>query len=77
VRARFAGAQFEDDLNALPLAGFGTVDAVAAVSLTRGLEVFAAGENLFDRRYPIGRTPVTTLGPPRSGRVGLRLRLGG
>jgi outer membrane receptor protein involved in Fe transport len=77
VRARFAGAQFEDDLNALPLAGFGTVDAVGAVTVARGLEVFAAGENLLDRRYPIGRTPVTTLGPPRSGRVGLRLRLGG
>jgi outer membrane receptor protein involved in Fe transport len=77
VRARFAAEQFEDDQNALPLAGFGTVDAIAAVTVARGLEVFAAGENLFDRRYPIGRTPVTTLGPPRSARVGLRLRLGG
>lgn len=77
VRARFVAEQFEDDRNELPLAGFGTLDAVAAVTLARGLELFAAGENLFDRRYPIGRTPVTTLAPPRSGRVGFRLRLGG
>lgn len=77
LRARFAGDQFEDDQNTLTLPGFATLDAVAAVALARGVEVFAAGENLFDRRYAIGRTPVTTLGPPRSGRAGLRLRLGG
>jgi outer membrane receptor protein involved in Fe transport len=77
LRARFAGDQFEDDQNTLSLSGFATLDAVVAVTLARGVEVFAAGENLFDRRYPIGRTPVTTLGPPRSGRAGVRLRLGG
>lgn len=76
LRARFAGDQFEDDQNTLSLAGFATLDAVAAVALARGVEIFAAGENLFDRRYAIGRTPVTTLGPPRSGRAGVRLRLG-
>jgi outer membrane receptor protein involved in Fe transport len=75
LRARFTGDQFEDDLGTLTLPGFATLDAVAAVTLARGLEVFAAGENLFNRRYTIGRTPVTTLGPPRSGRAGLRLRL--
>ena len=77
LRARFVGEQFEDDQNTLALSGFATLDAVASVVLARGLEVFAAGENLFDRRYAIGRTPVTTVGPPRSGRAGLRLRLGG
>ena len=77
LRARFVGEQFEDDQNTLALSGFATLDAVASVSVARGVEVFAAGENLFDRRYAIGRTPVTTVGPPRSGRAGLRLRLGG
>jgi outer membrane receptor protein involved in Fe transport len=77
LRARFVSEQFEDDQNTLPLPGFATLDAVASVALARGIEVFAAGENLFDRRYAIGRTPVTTIGPPRSGRAGVRLRLGG
>jgi outer membrane receptor protein involved in Fe transport len=77
LRARFVGEQFEDDQNTLALSGFATLDAVASVAVARGLEVFAAGENLFDRRYAIGRTPVTTVGPPRSARAGLRLRLPG
>jgi hypothetical protein len=39
-----------------------------------GVALFGAVENLLDRRYEIGRTPVTTLGPPRLARVGVRVR---
>jgi outer membrane receptor protein involved in Fe transport len=77
LQGRAAGPQFEDDQNALRLGGFFTLDAFASRRLGRGLELFAAAENLTGRRYEVGRTPVLTLGPPAFVRVGLRLRLGG
>jgi outer membrane receptor protein involved in Fe transport len=72
---RWTSSQFEDDQNLLPLASFWTADAVVSRGLWRGLEGFLAVENVFDERYEIGRTPVRTLGPPRTFRGGLRLRL--
>ncbi|HWW75405.1 MAG TPA: TonB-dependent receptor [Pyrinomonadaceae bacterium] len=77
VQARAAGPQFDDDQNALRLAGYFTLDAFASRRLGRGVEMFAAAENLTGRRYEVGRTPVLTLGPPAFVRAGLRLRLGG
>jgi outer membrane receptor protein involved in Fe transport len=77
LETRASGKQFEDDLNTLALDGFGTVDAFIARRLNPNIELFAAGENLLNRRYQVGRTPVVTLGPPILGRFGLRLRLGG
>jgi outer membrane receptor protein involved in Fe transport len=76
AQVRWAGDQFEDDVNALVLRGYWSVDAEARRSLGRGLEAFVGGENLTGARYDVGRTPVRTLGPPRSWRAGLRLRLG-
>jgi outer membrane receptor protein involved in Fe transport len=73
VQARFAGRQFDDDLNLFPLGRATTVDLLAARPLGRGLEVYAAAENIFDARYDVGRTPLRTLGPPRSIRAGVRL----
>jgi outer membrane receptor protein involved in Fe transport len=75
VQARAFGAQFDDDLNAFELEGYGVVDASAAQELIRGVHVFVAVENLFDADYDVGRTPVRTIGWPRSARVGLRLFL--
>jgi outer membrane receptor protein involved in Fe transport len=72
LQARWTGDQFDDDRNALRLRSFTTVDALVSHPLVRGLEVFAAGENLLDQRIETGRTPVLTLGPPRTVRVGLR-----
>jgi len=66
---------FEDDQNLLTLDGFATVDAFISRHLNRSIELFAAGENLLNRHYMIGRTPVVTLGPPILGRFGLRLHL--
>jgi len=76
AQVRWTGDQFEDDLNALALRGYWSVDAEARRALGRGLEVFVGGENLTGARYDVGRTPVRTVGPPRSVRAGLRLRLG-
>jgi outer membrane receptor protein involved in Fe transport len=72
LQARWTGDQFDDDRNELRLRSFTTVDALVSHPLARNLEVFAAGENLLDERVETGRTPVLTLGPPPSFRVGLR-----
>lgn len=72
LQARWTGDQFDDDRNELRLKSFTVVDALVSHPLTRGLEIFAAGENLLDERVETGRTPVLALGPPLSVRVGLR-----
>lgn len=76
VQARSASAQFDDDQNRFRLKGFFTLDALVSRPLARGVEAFAAFENLTNARIEIGRTPVTTIGQPFSARVGVRLRLG-
>lgn len=75
LQARWTGDQFDDDRNELLLRSFTSVDALVSRPLGDrrvGLEVFVAGENLLNERAEIGRTPVLTLGPPRTLRLGLR-----
>jgi outer membrane receptor protein involved in Fe transport len=69
------GAQFDDDLNVFTLEGFTVFDASASQQLMRGLHLFAAVENLFDTDYDVGRTPLRTIGWPRTVRVGVRVFL--
>ncbi len=73
VQARWNGEQFDDDRNELRLAGFAAVDALVSRALGKGVDVFLAGENLTGERAEIGRTPVRTLGPPRTLRLGFRI----
>jgi len=75
LQGRWSGAQYEDDQNQLRLAPAFQLDVLAAHGLGRGLEAFAAGENVLDERADVGLTPVRTLGPPFTVRAGLRLRL--
>jgi outer membrane receptor protein involved in Fe transport len=75
VQARAFGSQFDDDLNEFELDGFGVVDASATQELLRGLHIFAAVENLFDVDYDVGRTPIRTIGWPRTFRIGARVFL--
>ena len=75
VTLRWTSLQFEDDQNLLPLESFWTIDAFLSRNLGRALQAFVAAENLMDDRYDIGRTPVRTVGPPRTFRGGIRLRL--
>ena len=77
VQGRYAGTQFDDDQNKLPLARFFVLDAIISHPLRPGVEVFVAGENLLNQQYQIGRTPVVTVGPPLLARAGLRLDFGG
>lgn len=46
--------------------------ALVSRSLSAASHVFVAVENLFDVEYDVGRTPVRTVGWPRSMRVGAR-----
>jgi len=75
LQARRIGAQFDDDLNQFRLEPFGVVDLFLGQQLMRGLHVFAAVENLGDVDYDVGRTPIRTIGWPRTVRVGLRVFL--
>jgi outer membrane receptor protein involved in Fe transport len=75
LQVRYAGEQYDDDLNLFPLGDATSVDVLAAVPLGRDAEVYVAAENLLDARYDVGRTPVRTLGPPRSVRAGIRLHV--
>lgn len=74
IQARATGSQFDDDLNALPLRRAVVADALASVRIRGAVEVFAAVENVFDARVETGRAGVTTVGPPRAARAGIRVR---
>ena len=74
LQGRAAGTQFDDDLNRLRLGRFFTLDAHASRRMSDRVEVFLSAENLLGTRYEVGRTPLTTFGPPLSFRVGMRVR---
>lgn len=77
LQVRWVAEQFEDDLNRRPLADFLVVDLSLRRELPRGLELFLAAENLFDRGVEAGVSAdgVVTVGAPRLIHGGLRLRL--
>jgi len=77
LASRISGRQYDDDANAFLLHGYFQLDAYGSHNLGRRVELFAAGENLFDRTIEVSKTPSTTLGQPRTARVGFNLRLGG
>jgi iron complex outermembrane receptor protein len=76
LQARASSSQFDDDLNQFRLDSYFTLDAFVSRKLSDRLEIFGAVENVFDQRYEVGKTPVTTLGPPILVRGGIRMRLG-
>jgi iron complex outermembrane recepter protein len=73
MQVRAIGQQYEDDRNTLPLGAAQIIDFFASRGLTRSLHVFGAVENLFDEVVPVGRTPLPTIGLPRTYRVGVRV----
>jgi iron complex outermembrane recepter protein len=75
AQMRVFGDQFDDDLNEFELNGFGVLDMTASREIFRGLQAFLAVENLFDTEYDVGRTPIRTIGWPRTIRIGARLFL--
>jgi outer membrane receptor protein involved in Fe transport len=75
LQLRVVSDQFDDDLNQFQLDRYAVVDASATQALRHGVQVFVGVENLFDTEYDVGRTPVRTIGWPRTLRVGLRVFL--
>ncbi|HET9619843.1 MAG TPA: TonB-dependent receptor [Kofleriaceae bacterium] len=75
--AQYLDRMFEDDQNTLPIGAVVLVDVRAERALAGGFAVFATGENLFDRRYLVGRAGVDTVGAPRTFEIGLAYHLAG
>ncbi|MFT4114040.1 TonB-dependent receptor [Silvibacterium sp.] len=76
LEERTSGRQFDDDANQYLLHPYFRFDAYATRSAGRHLDIYASGENLFDRSIEVGRTPILTLGTPRTAKIGLRLHWG-
>lgn len=72
AQGRWSGRQFDDDANAFPLRSYGVIDVFASRPIKRDFAITAALENVFDRRYEAGATPVITQGQPRALRIGVR-----
>ena len=75
LTARYAGAQYEDDLNRQRLRGAFTLDAAGRVPVGRRLAIEARAENLLDARVPAGVTGdgIEERATPRTLWLGLRL----
>jgi outer membrane receptor protein involved in Fe transport len=69
---RFIGRQFDDDRNQFLLDRSSMVNARAAWRVRPALEAFVALENAFDFEQDVGRTPLRTIGLPRTVRAGVR-----
>ena len=76
IQGRMSGRQFDDDANTYLLAGFFRLDSYASHDFGKRVQLFVAGENLLNRQIEVGKSPTTTLGSPRTGRVGMLVRLG-
>ena len=75
--ARFAGAQYEDDLNTLRLGSYWTFDLFLSRRLAKWGEVYLGFENLFNTTYSVGRSTdgVVSIGAPLLVHGGIRLSL--
>ncbi len=76
IGARYQGRQYDDDRNLFLLGGYFVTDAYVSKDVRKNLVLFAGVQNLLNRRYEVGRTPSTSMGPPILGRIGLRFLLG-
>ena len=72
---RGSGTQYDDDQNtpAFLLRKFAIVDLSLSRQVARSVQGFFSVENLFDEDYDTGRTPLRTVGYPRTFRAGVRV----
>jgi outer membrane receptor protein involved in Fe transport len=75
LQMRFSGEQFDDDLNteAFVLGSYVVFDATASRAIVRGLNAFVAVENIADKEFDTARTPLRSVGWPRTFRAGARI----
>jgi outer membrane receptor protein involved in Fe transport len=75
TQVRFSGEQYDDDLNtpAFILGEYAVWDATVSRQILRGVNAFFAIENITDEEYDTAKTPVRSIGWPRTLRVGARI----
>jgi outer membrane receptor protein involved in Fe transport len=70
-----SGREYDDAENQFLLHSYTRFDAEAAHTFHRKWQAYVAGQNLFDRTIEVGRTPVLSVGTPRTLTVGVRKNL--
>ena len=75
TQLRFSGEQFDDDLNtaAFVLGSYAVWDATVSRQIVRGVHGFVAIENILDKEFDTARTPIRSIGWPRTFRAGARI----
>jgi outer membrane receptor protein involved in Fe transport len=73
VDVRASGQQFDDTANVFRLAGYAQVDLYGEHDFGHGLRAYASVQNVSGDPIEAGRTPILTLGIPRTVLVGVRL----
>lgn len=72
---RSLGTQYEDDRNRFALGAASILDGSVSIALGRSARLVGAVENILDKAYDVGATPVLTIGTPRTVRIGIRAAL--
>ena len=74
VDLRTSGHQFDDQANQFRLAGYAQVDLYGEHNFGRRWQVYSSVQNLLNQPAEAGRTPLLTLGSPRTVTAGVRIR---
>jgi outer membrane receptor protein involved in Fe transport len=72
VDLRASGQQFDDSANQYRLAGYGQLDLYAEHRFGERWSVYGTVQNLTNQPVEAGRTPILTLGSPRTVLAGVR-----
>jgi outer membrane cobalamin receptor len=77
AQVRGSGSQYDDDQNTpeFELGAYAVVDVLVSRPVTGAIQAFFSVENLFDQDYDTGKTPLRTVGWPRTLRAGVRIGL--
>jgi hypothetical protein len=72
VMLRTSGQQFDDSANQFRLAGYGQVDLYAEHNVGSKFQIYSSVQNVGGALIEAGRTPILTLGIPRTIELGIR-----
>jgi outer membrane receptor protein involved in Fe transport len=67
-----SGREYDDSENQFLLHSYTRFDAEASRTLRGSWQAYISGQNLFDRTIEVARTPVLSVGTPRTLTVGVR-----